>query len=317
MLNEKHSLLTSLISGALFSGMLISSVLMTPTLASDLAVAKLRQGTQPINRSQVISDEQIIQIQQDTLIAKKIVSKNIKANKKGMERIPAGKYLSGDDNKSKTIAKAYNIDITEVSNKQYKQFINALNTQNASANVKQYAHVDEPAKNSYLPKYWREYRSALFINSPSAKVAPFNDKTFIQPENPVVGVDWWDAYAYCQWAKKRLPSSAEWEKAARGTKGKRWPWGSSWDYAKANSGGDKWGEVDGFIYAAPVASFGSGASPYGLLNMAGNVAEWSVESLLLGGSSNSRPSGVRASAQQPKEKNYRSFNIGFRCAADV
>ncbi len=309
MLNEKQRSLTLSVLVTL-----ISSVLTTPALASDLAVTKLLQGTQPVNRSQVISDEQVKLIERETLIAKKIVRKNLKANKKGMERIPAGEYLSGDSNKTETIVKAYKIDVTEVSNKQYQQFIKVQKT---LANAKQYAHSDEPIKNTYIPKYWSEYRSPLFINSPSAKVAPFDDKTFTQPENPVVGVDWWDAYAYCQWSNKRLPSSAEWEKAARGTKGNRWPWGSEWDYGKANSGGDKWGEVDGFIYAAPAVSFGSGASPYGLLNMAGNVAEWSAESILLGGSSNSRPSGVRASAQQPREKNYRSFNIGFRCAADV
>ncbi len=194
MLNEKQRLLTLSVSVTL-----ISSILTAPALASDIAVAKLRQGTQPVNRSQVISDEQINQIKQDSLVAEKMVRKNLKANKNGMEIIPAGRYLSGDENKPKTIENAYKIDITEVSNKQYQQFMNAHTSQSAqktSANTKPYAHPDEPVKNTYQPKYWREYRSPLFINSPSAKVAPFDEKTFNQPENPVVGVDWWDAYAY-------------------------------------------------------------------------------------------------------------------------
>lgn len=232
----------------------------------------------------------------------------------GMALVSAGKYLSGDDKHLAFINSPYRIDITEVSNRQYQKFLNAANR---SENPKQYAHPHEPRKHSYQPKYWREYRSTLFINSPAGKVAPFDSETFKQPNNPVVGVDWWDAYAYCEWAEKRLPTALEWEKAARGEDGRIWPWGDEWDYTKANTGGDKWGEVDGFIYAAPVVSFGGGASSYGLLNMAGNVAEWTTESTLMGGSSNNRPSGVRTSAKQDRNKNYRSFNIGFRCASDV
>ena len=92
--------------------------------------------------------------------------------------------------------------------------------------------------------------------------------TVLHPDLPATGVLWEDAHAYCQWVGLRLPTEAEWEKAARGTDGRRYPWGNDWDAHKANT------EESGLNRPAPVGSYPDGASPYGLLDMSGNVAEW-------------------------------------------
>jgi formylglycine-generating enzyme required for sulfatase activity len=113
-------------------------------------------------------------------------------------------------------------------------------------------------------------------------------------EHPVVGIRWDEANRYCRCAIKRLPSEAEWEKAARGTNGRTYPWGSTWTAARLNSA-ESWAkhaiqnlkDYDRFywwpskknwagrvVQTKPVGSYPGGASTYGALDMAGNVAEW-------------------------------------------
>jgi len=89
---------------------------------------------------------------------------------------------------------------------------------------------------------------------------------------PVVYVSWHDAKAYCEWKGKRLPTEAEWEKSIRGEKGLEFAWGNQWAYGQSNTGEEIWD--DG---VAPIGSYQGDVSPYGVLDMSGNVSEWTAD----------------------------------------
>lgn len=214
---------------------------------------------------------------------------------------------------------AFTIDRTEVTNRQYRRFL-AESTGHARC------HPDEPKGKDHTPRYYRDFHP-LLARPDYAQLAPFGPQSFTHDDQPVVGVDWWDAWAYAAWAGGRLPSADEWEAACRGTDGRGWPWGNEWAWGLANTGGEKHGrdvpgggfEKDGFVYPAPVGSFPKGTSPVGCVDLAGNAAEWVADEapggarLIRGGSSRSVPSGVRCGATERNEPAFRAFWLGFRC----
>lgn len=239
--------------------------------------------------------------------------------------------------------KAFAIDRYEVTNAQYRRFLADV-AQHGDAAC---AHPSQPKGKDHTPRYWRDF-NPLLHDPGYARLAQFSAATFTADNNPVVGVDWFDAYAYAKWAGKRLPTEAEWELAARGDDARRWPWGNDWQWGLCNIVGEKLGadvrakgtEKDGFIYPAPVGSYPAGRSPFGCDDMAGNAAEWcgdwysaasyksasttsphgpaeGAERVVRGGSSQNFPSYVRCAVRFHREPEYRTFTLGFRCAKDL
>ncbi|MBI4489945.1 MAG: formylglycine-generating enzyme family protein [Deltaproteobacteria bacterium] len=195
-----------------------------------------------------------------------------------------------------------------------------------------------PGRSIYLDAFYidkHEVTNALYrrFMEATGRGAPeyWNNNNHNTPNQPVVGVSRHDAEAYCKWAVKRLPTKAEWEKAARGTDGRTYPWGEQWDSSRANSAESKLGR------AAPVGSYPNGVSPYGVHDMAGNVWEWVADwydenyyqrspdrnpkgldsgqlCVLRGGSWLSIVWNLRASSSNRTFPTGRNFITGFRCA---
>lgn len=224
---------------------------------------------------------------------------------KNMVYIKGGTFEMGGDNdqasedefpKHKVTVTGFWIDITEVTNSQFTEFVNAnhyITTAEKSIDWNEIQkqlppNTSKPNNEDLQPAslvfnytnkdsdYWWRMEKNVNWRHPTG-----SNSDIIGKENfPVVHISWYDAQAYCQWAKKRLPTEAEWEFAARGgLKNKVYSWGNE----KVNSGKSKcnsWqGEFprinllrDNFFKAAPVKSFP--ANGYGLFDMAGNVWEW-------------------------------------------
>ena len=212
---------------------------------------------------------------------------------------------------------AYYLDTYEVTNKLYKACVDA--------------------------GWWR--CTAPGHNEPAENFSDhYGDSQF--DSYPVVDVTWSQARAYCEWRGARLPTEAEWEKAARGTDGRAYPWGSVFDGTKTNfcdkncKGVSNSQYDDGYAEAAPVGSYPQGVSPYGIYDLAGNVMEWTADwydENYYSNSPSSNPQGpavgqdrtLRDGSWRYSGNNVRSADrswspprnfmddLGFRCARSV
>jgi serine/threonine-protein kinase len=233
-----------------------------------------------------------------------------------MVLVPGGEFMMGtfsgdeDEKPAHTVyLDAFQVDIHEVTNHQYRQCVDA--------------GVCNPPEN------------AVFLVSDYS-------------QHPVVNVSWQDAEDYCEWAGKRLPTEAEWEKAARGTDQRTYPWGNDpldgihANFADKNSFVN-WADPDiddGYSQTSPVGSFPAGASPYGALDMAGNVWEWVADwydknyysqspyenpqgpgkmpyKVIRGGSWETRAWICRAVNRGADAPESKWPNLGFRCVEDA
>ena len=239
--------------------------------------------------------------------------------------IPAGKYLMGSadtdgsadpgEKPQHTVyLDAFWIDQTEVTNAMYKLCVDAAVCR--------------------LPLNWNSNSRDSYYHNP------------LYNNFPVIWVSWDDANQYCNWVGRRLPTEAEWEKAARGTDGRIFPWGNGpvagnlLNFCDVNCplSGEKDSSIDdGFNDTAPVGSYPDGASPYGVFDLAGNVWEWVADwfsgdyytnspssnptgpnsgqgRVLRGGSWYNNAGSARSAHRNGFDPSERTDRFGFRCA---
>ncbi|HEY5813368.1 MAG TPA: SUMF1/EgtB/PvdO family nonheme iron enzyme, partial [Terrimicrobiaceae bacterium] len=196
-----------------------------------------------------------------------------------MIKIPAGEFIY-QAGETLNLPEFY-IDEFEVTIGQYAEFLDYLKQH--PDEVSKFEHSDQPKGKPHLPVGWADQRLTGgpmpgYYNR-AKQWGTYHDAP-LDVNCPVFGVDWFDAYAYAKWKGRRLPSEQEWEKAARGTQGFKYPWGNEPDVTRVNSGNDldpdprRGGDKDGHKRWSPVDAKTKDKSPFGVIDMAGNVSEW-------------------------------------------
>ena len=241
----------------------------------------------------------------------------------GMVLIPSGEFIMGTDSQQANsdqrpahtvYLNTFYIDKYEVTNAQYEEFILAGGYQKK--------------------KFWTtEGWDFIQKNKIQAPLKYGQNSVSTEPDHPVIGVSWYEANAYATWAGKRLPTEAEWEKAARGTDRRIYPWGNEMDFSKLNY-------FPHSIKLLKVGSFPQGASPYHIMDMAGSLWEWTADwygetyyaqsplknpkgpdngkyRVLRGGGWDSIRLQLQCTYRYYDKEDRRTYNIGFRCAKDA
>lgn len=221
----------------------------------------------------------------------------------------------------------YQIENTEVSTSQYVAFLNWMGPDSHKTGC-----LGQPCVNTSV-----EQPETSYVNFDGEQYSVKNPQFY--SNHPVTQVTWWGAEAYCNALGRRLPTEAEWEHAARGADNNYYPWGFTFDGAQAMS------SVNESPGTVPVTQFPGGASPYGALNMAGNVEEWvqdwysgtyygelatnptlalnpqgpisGTERVLRGGSWDTIPLFLRTMHRRSQPPGEPTAAIGFRCVSDT
>ena len=192
---------------------------------------------------------------------------------------------------------SYHLDMFEVTNEEYALFLN------------------ERGNRQQEGVYWVELRSRFALIEEKEGIFAAKDSF---ETHPVVEVSWHGARAYCEWAGKRLPTQREWRYACEGSEELKYPWGEAFEQGYANIYGHKY---DGYVRTSPVGTFPEGASPFGIMDMAGNVWEWTQSEgdlqFIRGGSwvnGNTLAQCDKRSNTTDAHSYVKGNTLGFRCA---
>lgn len=247
----------------------------------------------------MISNNKKIRLLRSFLVVAAVMEATVFAAHAQMVLIPGGEFIMGSDkqdseNKAremgtlkpwyaderplrKQFLPAFYLDQYEVTNAQYLRFVRDKDYEMPTTWYNNGYLLAPPIlrklpREVVLQHAWNTFEldGNLTQLNDDELIAAMDEKRRTLDTLPVGGVTWQNARDYCDWAGKRLPSEAEWEKAARGVDGAEFPWGDKWEESRLNASGQtRWTHG-----VAPVGSYPQGRSPFGVDDMAGNVMEW-------------------------------------------